>query len=83
MIGEASLISQADEKTDTSAVIGGVTTEDVPMADTPAEPTASTSAEPSKRKRAGVVLAAEKRVLSKLLDKEAGGGREKLHTINK
>lgn len=83
MIGETSLMSQADEKTDTSAVIGGVTTADVPMADTPAEPTASTSAEPSKRKPAGVVLAAEKRVLSKLLDKEAGGGREKLHTINK
>ena len=33
-------------------------------------------------KRAGIVLAAEKRVTSKLLDKEAGGGREKLFTVN-
>lgn len=33
-------------------------------------------------KRSGIVLAAEKRVTSKLLDKEAGGGREKLFTIN-
>lgn len=42
----------------------------------------SSSTEPTKPKRAGIVLAAEKRVTSKLLDNEAGGGREKIFGIN-
>ena len=48
--------------------------------ETTAQPEASTSA--GKPKRAGIVLAAEKRVTSKLLDSEAGGGREKIFGIN-
>lgn len=44
------------------------------------QPEASTSS--GKPKRAGIVLAAEKRVTSKLLDSEAGGGREKIFGIN-
>lgn len=34
-------------------------------------------------KRSGIVLAAEKRVTSKLLDKDAGGGREKIFDIDR
>lgn len=34
-------------------------------------------------KRSGIVLAAEKRVTSKLLDKDAGGGREKIFEIDR
>jgi 20S proteasome subunit alpha 3 len=41
------------------------------------------SAESKKEpKRTGVVIAAEKKVTSKLLDKNAGGGKEKIFTLN-
>ena len=93
----ADVCAQADEKTDASAVVEGAAATgetDVTMADASAaastsapavaaaqeQPEASTSS--GKPKRAGIVLAAEKRVTSKLLDSEAGGGREKIFGIN-
>ena len=50
---------------------------------TPATAASTASTTSSSPKRAGIVLAAEKRVTSKLLDKDAGGGREKILGINR
>jgi 20S proteasome subunit alpha 3 len=50
--------------------------EDVTMEDTSTEVN-------KERQRAGIVIAAEKKVTSKLLDKQAGGTREKIFGINK
>ena len=43
---------------------------------------AAESAKPKGKKRQGVVLAAEKKVTSKLLDKAGGGPDEKIFVIN-
>ena len=78
---------QAEEKKDTSAVVesaastSAVSSEDTTMADAEKAKVEAKKDE-GVPKRAGIVLAAEKRVTSKLLDKEAGGGREKLFTVN-
>lgn len=61
--------------------------QDVAMAEdstSTSEPSASTSADtkPAAKKRQGVVLAAEKKVTSKLLDKEGGGPDEKIFVVN-
>lgn len=48
-----------------------------------AEASSSTAdAKPAGKKRQGVVLAAEKKVTSKLLDKEGGGPDEKIFVVN-
>jgi len=80
---EAKEIAEAEEKKEVSNVVDGASTtavaeEDVSMTEAP-KPKEKEEGPP---RRAGIVLAAEKRVTSKLLDKEAGGGREKLFTIN-
>ena len=89
---------QAEEKKDPSAVIAGAPasavagSEDTTMADVEKEKlegkaqeqkeTAAASSSSSPAKRRGIVLAAEKKVTSKLLDKDAGGGREKIFSVN-
>lgn len=59
------------------------TSQTTTTATTKDEEIATEKGEEEKPKRAGIVLAAEKRVTSKLLDKDAGGGREKILSINK
>ena len=83
---QAQEIKAAEEKTDPSAVIesapaASTSVQDTTMADVDKEKIAAKASEGAP-KRAGLVLAAEKRVTSKLLDKDAGGGREKIFAIN-
>jgi len=83
-------LATAEKKEDSIAVVGGSTAGgdvDVAMSDTPAPstssaPTEDSSAKPKSKKRQGVVLAAEKKVTSKLLDKAGGGPDEKVFVIN-
>ncbi|GAA94242.1 hypothetical protein E5Q_00891 [Mixia osmundae IAM 14324] len=73
-----------------SSAAAAAATAPVASTSSPAAPTKSTDEDIAMKDestegrpvRRGVILAAEKRVTSKLLDKEAGGGREKIFGIN-
>lgn len=74
-----------DDATPSTAGAGAGSGTAAPSSSSAAEaaPAASTSVSPPKgKKRQGVVLAAEKKVTSKLLDKAGGGPDEKVFVVN-